>query len=89
MGAFPITRTQQVRINDQLDSTEVYDQDGELDGFALAVLPMGYRMLPAGTKPLTPTRCCRSCAWTDSADVRYVPGEGLRYFGEQANGGRA
>jgi hypothetical protein len=65
-------------VLDRLDSIEIYDADG-LAGYALAEIPFGRKLAPSGAKPLTPTRCCRTCAWADAEHVRYVPGVGLAY----------
>lgn len=58
-------------VTDALESREVTGADGELEGFVLYEKRTG--------KTLTPTRCCRTCAWADSKHVRYVPGHGLAY----------
>lgn len=66
-------------ITDRLDSVEVFDATGDLDGYALAEIPFGRKSAPRGSAPLTPVRCCRTCAWADAAHVVYVPGHGLTY----------
>lgn len=65
---------------DMLDSMEVYD-DNELEGFALRVKGFNLAMSLAGTTgPLTPVRCCRTCAWADVKDLAVVDGK-LVYTG--------
>jgi hypothetical protein len=61
----------QEAVDARLDSVEVY-VDGELEGYRLVVRDTGRQLL-------TPVRCCRTCAWADSTDVRYIPGFGLAY----------
>lgn len=63
-------------VTDRLDSIEVYEA-GELDGYVL--------IERRSRRKLTPVRCCRTCAWADAEHIRYVPGQGLAYFPEEAD----
>jgi hypothetical protein len=74
-------------IVDRLDSVEIYDAD-DLAGYALAEIPLGRRAVPADAKPLTPVRCCRTCAWADAQHVSHIPGHGLAYEARHETGKR-
>lgn len=58
---------------DRLDSTELHGPGGELEGYSLIDKTADPPL------PLTPVRPSRSSAWADAHQVRYVPGEGVRY----------
>lgn len=75
-----------------LESIEIYDADGDLDGYALVLVPSWYkggahytdaaydRLMATNPVPLTPMRSSRTNAWSDADAVRYVGGQGFRYF---------
>lgn len=63
---------------DDLDSREVYDADGELDGYTIVSRRQPHQHI-------TPVRCCRTCAWADAQHVRYGGGQGYRYAPEDSD----
>ena len=81
-------------VRDSFEAIEVNDADGELDGYALVQVPSWYkggphfteaaykRLMSLNLTPMTPVRSTCSSAWADAYDIRYVPGEGFRYFPE-------
>lgn len=79
-------------IVNSLEAVEVYDEAGELDGYVLVKVPSWYkggalysdahydRLVASAPAALTPLRSSRTNAWADAEQVKYVGGEGLRYF---------
>lgn len=66
---------------ERLEAVEVFDAQGELDGYALVEVPRWYkggahytdaqyrRLIATAPKPLTPVRSTRSSAWADADRV--------------------